>query len=65
MYMYNTDEMCLLYYLVCKEVCYTISNLSLNKEYITPNTQLSIFGLVSYNVYGDMKYSCILCNGIE
>ena len=42
MYMYNTDEMCLLYYLVCKEVCYTISNLSPNKEYITSDIQLSI-----------------------
>ena len=43
MNMYNTDVMCLLYFLVCKEVCYTISHLSLNKEYITPNTQLSMF----------------------
>ena len=63
--MYNTDVMRVLYYLVCKEVCNTVSHLSQNKEYLTPDTQLPIFVPVSYNEYGYMKFSCILCNSIE
>ena len=57
--MYNTDVMSLLYYLVCKEVCYTISqylqirNIShptLNYQYSDCIWRYEVFIHIIYNI---------------